>query len=118
MLAMTEHPTVQGAREAIARVRQAGAAYALRIAAEAALLREKPAAKAAAIGRLMATENGLTGRAHSCTSAEAIVEMDPAFHDFCRRITEATCEREMSRTELIAARLEAQLGLALVLGDD
>ncbi len=112
----TEAPTVQTARETIHRVRQAGAAYALAIAQEAALLREKPARKQDAIRRLMATENPLIpGKPFTCTAAEAVVETDTAYLAFCRQLTEATCTGEMARTELIAARLEAQLALALVL---
>jgi hypothetical protein len=119
MPTMTEHPTVQGAREAIGRVREAGAAYALTIASEAALLQEKPLRKQAAIARLMAGENPLIpGKAYTCTAAEAVVETDPAYLNFCRQITEATCERELARTTLVAVRLEAQLALALVLGEE
>jgi hypothetical protein len=119
MLATSEHPAVGVARETIARVRQAGAAYALAIAGEAALLQEKPGRKQAAIRRLMAAENPLIpGKPYTCSSAEAVVETDPAYLQFCRQLTTATCEREMARTALVAARLEAQLALALVLGEE
>jgi hypothetical protein len=119
MPTVTDHPTIGTARDAISRVRKAGAAYTLAIAGEAALLQEKPSRKQAAIGRLMAGENPLIpGKPFTCTAAEAVVETDPAYLNFCRRITEATCQRELARTELIAVRLEAQLALALVLDQD
>jgi hypothetical protein len=119
MVTATEHPVVQGTREAIGRVREAGAAYALAIAGEAALLQEKPARKQDAIRRLMTGENPLIpGKPFTCTAAEAVVETDPAYLNFCRQLTEATCTRELARTELVAARLEAQLALALVLGEE
>jgi hypothetical protein len=108
---------VQATREAIQRVREAGAAHTLAIAHEAALQREKPIRKHDAIGRLMQTTNDLTSKVHSCTSAEAVVELDAAYFAFCHELTKATCQREMARTEAIAARLEAQLALALVLAD-
>jgi hypothetical protein len=116
MLATTDHPAVHAARDAIAQVRKAGAAYALAIAGEAALLQEKPVRKQAAIARLMAGENPLIpGKPFTCTAAEAVVESDSSYLNFCRQVTTATCERELARTELIATRLEAQLALAMVL---
>lgn len=107
------------ARAAIAVVRQAGAAYAFMIAQEAGLLQDKPARKQDAIRRLMATENPLIpGKPYTCTSAEAVAETDAAYRNFCRQLTTATCERELARTELMAARLEAQLALAVVLDEE
>jgi hypothetical protein len=118
MLTATDHPAVESARAAIVRVREAGAGYSLAIAGEAALLQEKPIRKQQAIARLMGTENPLIpGKAYTCTSAEAVIETDPAYLTFAQQITEATCERELARTGLIAARLEAQLALALLLAD-
>jgi hypothetical protein len=119
MPTLTEHPAVEAARDAIAKVRAAGATYAHAIAQEAALVHEKPARKQDAIRRLMAGENPLIpGKPFTCTAAEAVVETDPAYLNFCRQVTEATCERELARTELVTARLEAQLALALVLGEE
>jgi hypothetical protein len=115
---VSETPAFQSAREAIARVRRAGAEYAHAIGQEAALVREKPGRKLDAVLRIMQGENRLTSKPHSATSAEAVVELDAEYREFCRQLTAATCQRELARTDVIAARLEAQLALALVLDQD
>lgn len=117
---LAEMPTITQVRAAIARVREAGSALALATAQEAQLLREKPGRKMAAIRRLMATENPLIagGKAYTCSAAEAVAETDPGFYAFGQQLTNATCQRELARVEVVAARLEAQLELAIILADE
>ena len=110
-------PAFQVARNAIEAVRKAGTALAFAISHEAQLIREKPVRKVDAIRRIMQAENGLTGKPHSATSAEAVVETDPEYLVYLRQSTEAVVRRELTRVELVAARLEAQLHLALLLAD-
>jgi hypothetical protein len=116
---LAEASALRAAREAIERAREAGTAFAHATAQECALLRQKAGRKAEAIRRLMAdpTGNGLTGRAHSASSAEAVVETDAAYAGFLQQSCTATVGVILARTECVAARLEAQLALALVLDD-
>jgi hypothetical protein len=119
MTTITDHPAIRAAREAISRVRQAGGTYAAAIAQEQSLARSKPERKMEAVARLMAMQNPLIpGKAYTCSAAEAVAEIEPEYRNFCRQITEATCQRELARTELIATRLEAQLALAMVLDQE
>ena len=61
----------------------------------------------------MAMENPLIpGKVYTCTAAEAVVEQDAAYREFCQRVTAATCAVELARTTLTCARLVAQLQLA------
>ena len=67
----------------------------------------------------MATENPLIpGKAYTCTAAEAVVEHDGAFREFCQRVTASTCAVELARTTLICARLAAQMQLAAMLAGE
>ena len=60
--------------------------------------REKPARKLGAMKRLMQHDNLLTGKAHSASSAEAVVETDPEYHVFLE---------EGTRLSLLRMHLEA-----------
>lgn len=116
---LAEIPTVAQTRAAVAKVREAGTAYALAIAMEQSLLRSKPERKMAAIRRLMARENPLIpGKSYTCSAAEAVAETDPVYFAFGQQLTDATCQRELAWVEVVAARLEAQLELSILLADD
>lgn len=98
--------------EATERAYQAAShAYAMATEQEMRIEDERPAAKHAAILRLMAAgPNEQTGKAHSASSAEAIVEMDPGYADHLKRkrlavvatIT-ARCERDVAYARMLRA---------------
>jgi hypothetical protein len=116
LLEPTNRPPFAQAFQAIEAVRTAGLDLTHAVATEAELLRMKPLEKQSAIRRLMAEQNPLVpGKAHTCTSAEAVVGQDPAYREFCQQVTAATVGVELARTALICARLVAQLELARVL---
>ena len=73
----------------------------------------RAAEKAAAIGRLMQGTNGLTGKPHSASSAEAVVETDADYAGYRRAQADAVQERIFARTAYDAAHLNAQLAIAL-----
>jgi hypothetical protein len=116
---LAEIPAIAATRAAIAHLRAAGEALGLATGMELELQRGKPGEKLAAIRRLMADPggNGLTGKAHSATSAEAIAETDPEYASFLKRVSLATVQVILARTEYTAARIESQLELALLLAE-
>jgi len=70
--------------------------------------------KLAAIGRIIGTENTLTGKPHSATSAEAAVETDQEYADL--RLLQRTAARDtyIARSDYEAAKLTARLAVSLV----
>ena len=105
-----DQPLTRTAFAAIEAVRTAGLELTNALGQEAELLRAKPLEKQAAILRLMATENPLiSGKLYSCSAAEAVVEHDVTYREFCQRVTLATCSTELARTTLVCARLTAQV---------
>lgn len=106
----------QRARAAIERVIDATDHLAWCTAAVQERADGRAAEKSAAIRRLMQTMNDETGKPHSASSAEKVVELDPAFAQY--RQTEAACEVERIRAlgvyeaAKLAARLDAELFIA------
>lgn len=92
------------------RYRAVSAAYAFAVGQEQQIEDERPAAKHAAILRVMAAgPNEQTGKAHSASSAEAIVEMEPGYADYLKRRRDAVmftilqrCERDVAYAALMA----------------
>jgi hypothetical protein len=92
------------------RYRAVSAAYAFAVGQEQQIEDERPAAKHAAILRVMASgPNEQTGKAHSASSAEAIVEMEPGYADYLKRRRDAVmftilqrCERDIAHAALLA----------------
>jgi hypothetical protein len=113
MTSISAVPGLAAARATIEQVQEAGAALGHAVAQEAELQRNRPLEKAAAIRRLMDDPEGnpLTGKAHSASSAEAVVERDPAYAALCRQCAEATVQVILARAELDATRLLARLCL-------
>lgn len=61
--------------------------------------------KLAAIERIMAAgDNPLTGKAHSFSSAEAVVNTDPEYQTYLARQRDAVRERILAQGALYAAR--------------
>jgi len=66
--------------------------------------------KLAAIERIMAAgDNPLTGKAHSFSSAEAVVNTDPAYQDYLAEQREAVRARILARGAYEAALVTAHL---------
>jgi hypothetical protein len=69
--------------------------------------------KLAAIGRIMhAGDNPLTGKPHSFSSAEAMVNTDDEYQAYLARQRDAVRERILAQGELYAARAAAALQTA------
>lgn len=79
-------------------------AYAAARAEEMRIEDERPIAKHEAIMRVMQTPNELTGKAHSASSAETQVEMDPGYRDYL-------AQRRASVVNTIKARAERDVAL-------
>lgn len=78
---------------------------------EQQLADRKPVEKAAAIRRIMATENPETGKPHSATSAEKVVETDDTYRGFLAQCRTATLETQLAWGRYEAAKLRAQLAV-------
>jgi hypothetical protein len=69
---------------------------------------EKPVEKMAAIARIMTGSNPLTGKGHSASSAEAIVETDPEYAAFLAQGTANTLARLEAETRYRAAQFRCE----------
>ncbi len=74
----------------------------------------RPAEKAAAIQRLMQTTNPLTGKPHSASSAEAVVETDQEYWAFRERQIGLVAQRIRAKAAYDAACYRAQLAVERV----
>ena len=101
------------AREAIAAIAVAANECAIAHDHVAALANRRPLVKAGAIGRLMQATNANTGKLHSATSAEAVVELDDEFTRHREIEREAEVDRWRSLAAYEAAKLTAKLEVAL-----
>lgn len=81
---------------------------------EMAMEAGRPAVKREAIARIMAGTNALTNKPHSASSAEAVVEMDQDYAAYLRRQREVVAEKNGHYTDMTAAKLRAELNIALV----
>lgn len=75
---------------------------------------ERCAVKRAAILRIMQSENPLTGKQHSASSAEAVVETDGEYAEYRKRQRIAVVDTECARAAFYAARYRAELAIAQV----
>lgn len=93
--------------KAQATLTRAGEAYATALAEESRLHSLRGLEKAQAIGRIVGTEDPLTGRAHSATSAEKVVEQDGAYSLFLSECRASVITRIQRETEYENAKLTA-----------
>lgn len=101
------------AQTAIDRVREAGRALGEARADEMRLEDMRPLVKRAAVLRIMQTPNDLTGKPHSASSAEAIVESDAVYMQHREHQRAQVIEVQTKWAEYEAARLEASLAVEL-----
>lgn len=100
--------------QAIAHVEIAGAAYATATAHETSLEDNRHVAKLDAMLRVMQTStNALTGKPHSASSAEAVVEMDHEYAAYRANQRDAVRETIKARAAFYAAQYSAQLIVGL-----
>lgn len=102
------------ARDSVAWIESAAerCAHAHRIVQE--LEDRRASIKAAAIMRLMLTENPLTKKPHSASSAEAVVETDAEYFAHRQEQASAEVERWRSLAAYSSSKLMAWLNIALV----
>lgn len=92
------------------KIEKAAANLADAVVNETALEDGRIAEKLAAIERIMAAgDNVLTGKPHSFSSAEAMVNTDPAYQDYLARQRDAVRARILARGAYDAAVAEARL---------
>jgi hypothetical protein len=82
---------------------QAGSALAAAVVAEMELEARKPSEKSDAVRRLIGSENPETGKAHSASSAEKIVETDRDYADFLATMRDAVAAKIVARAAYDAA---------------
>jgi len=102
------------ARKAIRNVRVAGESLGLAKMEEQRLEDERCTAKRDAIVRIMQSENPLTGKAHSASSAEAVVETDAEYAAYRKSQRQAVLDTQCAFADYEAAKLTAQLEVALI----
>lgn len=110
------HPEQVAAIGAIGLVQHAAKQCADAHATVMILADQRPLFKAAAIRRLMQTTNEETGKPHSASSAEKVVELDAEFAAHRTREREAEVARWTALGNLEAAKLTARLCVALAGG--
>lgn len=94
----------------VTNVADAAANLADATAAEMKLEDERVAHKLMAIDRIMAAgDNKLTGKPHSYSSAEAMVNTDEQYQEYLGRIRSAVRNRIIARGGYEAALIEARL---------
>lgn len=104
---------------AIAAVEGAALALAGSVERETELEDARPLIKGEAIKRLMESAlNPLTGKPHSVSSAEAVVERDPQYMEHRRTQRAAVCDTIVMRAKLHAAELRARLAVELAAIDE
>jgi predicted trehalose synthase len=77
----------------IAQYRNATEDYAQAMARELEHTHQKPVEKTAAILRLLGSQNPLTGKPHSASSAETLVESEPGYAAFLAAYRQAVVDR-------------------------
>ena len=110
--------TRENAYNAIALVEGAALRLADATAREMELEDHRPLIKGEAIKRLMeVAPNPLTGKAHSVSSAEAVVEQDPTFMEHRRTQRSAVADRILMQGRYETAKLRARLAVELAAVD-
>lgn len=105
--------TTQDLHRQITQIVEAGEAYGEAVHAEMQIEDERPLAKLEAIKRLMALPNELTGKPHSASSAEAVVETDLTYAAYLCAKREAVVEKIRAKTALDVAQLRVRAMIAL-----
>lgn len=102
-------PLSQRAEDAAAAVEAAGKVLAEALQDEQRMEDERPRAKQAAIRRLMQTVNDDTGKQHSASSAEKVVELDADYMTYRKLQSAGVVARQTAWAAYDAAKLRAQL---------
>lgn len=100
------------AADCISAYVDAGQEHATLCGREMELEADRAGKKLDAIRRIMATENLLTGRSHSASSAEAVVETDLQYRAYLSLQSEVVVLKNHAFTLARAADLRAQLAVA------
>ncbi len=79
-----------------------------------ALEQARASEKLAALVRVCATTHPATGKNYSASQAEDLLQLDPGYADYRRRVVEAASAAREAEDEKLSARLVAQLRIALV----
>jgi len=74
----------------------------------------RPLVKYAAIGRIMGSENAVTKKPHSASSAEAIVETDGEYWALLKKKRETVAAKLGAQAALESARYRVQHALAVI----
>lgn len=106
------------ASEAIATFEAAALRFRAATVEEMLLQHTKPLAKHDAIVRLMATENALTGKPHSASSADALAESDSAYAAHLQQLRIVVTAKLKAEAEMTAAKLRVTLATAALLTVD
>jgi len=102
----------------IAHVEGAALNLTQAVANEMALEDERALVKVEAIRRIMeSAPNALTGKPHSASSAEAIVEQDAVYYEHRAKQRAAVCDVILMRGKYEAARLRARFAVELAAMD-
>ena len=105
--------TAQDLHHQITQIVEAGEAYGRAVRAEMQIEDERPLAKLEAITRLMALPNALTGKPHSASSAEAIVETDAAYAAYLSAKRDAVVAKITAKVALDVVQLQVRAMIAL-----
>lgn len=81
--------------------------YASLRAEESRLEDERHGVKQQALLRIMATENSLTGKPHSASSAESVVQLDPTYAAYLARQREVVLQKNIEHGKTESARIRA-----------
>lgn len=109
----TQQEAVTVAQAAITRYTAAAERYRGKVAEEMLAAAGKAGAKHSAIRRIMETENELTKKPHTATSAEAIVETDDDYSFYLQHQRLVVAEKLTAEAQMVAAKLEAELAIAV-----
>ncbi len=101
------------AQQAITAYELARRQFADGLRVEQQMEAERAAVKHAAIGRIMQTENPLTGKQHSASSAEAICYLDAEYAAYLLNQRNIVHAKLRAETGYHSAYLQAELAIAL-----
>lgn len=103
--------------EMVDEILKSGERFARAVTEELALEDEKPLRKADAIRSIIGSENVETGKPHSASSAEKVVEAHPEYAAFLTDRRAATYEKIVAGARYAAAKARARMaaGMAEVL---
>jgi hypothetical protein len=97
-------------KELLENIASANGLYAKAVADEMKIEDNRIAVKMAAVNRIMtAGDNPLTGKPHSFSSAEALVNTDSEYAEYLGKLREATKQRILARGDYEMQILAAQL---------